>query len=207
MLIGITSFHFIAAGVQFWVTAYCMRVLHDKLEDTMVSFVSVALTAPTLGVFTGGWLVDRIGGYKKELRRVTRYCTVLAILAVMAAAAVWFSHSLKALIPSLWMLMFLGSAVLPPGTGIIVSVVPAKHRGLASALATGMFNLFGYCLAPIITGSVGHFFGLRYGFACILIMPLVGYICMVQAQTAADSLQKSRDRIGTLTGFEPKGFV
>jgi MFS family permease len=201
MVAGVSSFHFIAAGLQFWATAYCVRVLHDDLGATMVSFVSVALTAPTLGVFTGGWLVNRMGGYRKELRRVTRYCTVLAILSVMAAVAVWCSTSLGALIPSLWVLMFLGGAVLPLGTGIIISVVPLQHRGLASALATAAFNLFGYCLGPIVTGSVGRFFGLRYGFGCILIMPLVGYICMVQAQNAADILQKSRDRIGTVRGF------
>ena len=100
-------------------------------------------------VFFGGWLVDVCGGYRGPKQRVValRICTFLALCGCVMATPVTFSTNIYVVVTLLWSVLFCGGAVLPACSGIVVSIVPRRHRPVSSSLSLVVFNLFGYCLS------------------------------------------------------------
>ena len=66
-------------GVQFWGTSYMLVGLSAPTALVNTMFVCCAGTAPTMGVFFGGWIVDYIGGYIGSSQRVSvlKLCVVM----------------------------------------------------------------------------------------------------------------------------------
>jgi len=64
-----SALYFVVTGVQFWGTAYMALVLKSPVAEANMTFILCAATGPTFGVFFGGWLVDRSGGYKGARQR------------------------------------------------------------------------------------------------------------------------------------------
>ena len=94
-------------------------------------------------------MVDVCGGYRGTKQRVValRICAMLALVGCVMATPVTFSANIYVVVALLWMVMFCGGAVLPACSGIVVSVVPRRHRPVSSSLSLVVFNLFGYCLS------------------------------------------------------------
>jgi len=82
-------------------------------------------TAPVLGVITGGFIVDRMGGYKGARRtaRALQVCTVLGMLAMATGFTAAFIDQFALVLLNLWLMLFFGAAVLPACTGIFISEV------------------------------------------------------------------------------------
>ena len=60
------SVYFVVTGIQFWTTAYMIKVLHEDVNTTMIMFTFVAISAPVAGVAVGSAFSDFSGGYKGE---------------------------------------------------------------------------------------------------------------------------------------------
>ena len=76
-------------------------------------------------------------------------------------------------IPSLWLLLFFGAALIPTCTGVIVNSVPKVYQSASSSLSQLIFNLGGYFLAPIASAYFMDCFedkvdGLKWGYRVIL---------------------------------------
>jgi len=74
-----TCLYFVVTGVQYWVPSYMLVAINNSTEIVNLSFIICAGTAPTSGVFFGGWLIDRLGGYKTQEQKIItlKACFVL----------------------------------------------------------------------------------------------------------------------------------
>jgi len=162
VVLGLCSLFFVVTGVQFWATAYLIRVLGAPTHQVMAGFVLTAATAPLSGVMFGGYFVDKYcGGYKGEeacalsVRACLGFGTLATASAAMAAAT---TETLWIGVLLLWALLFWGGACLPPMTGIFIDAAPAKLKPLASSISMLCFNLLGYALSPLLSGwMMGYF--------------------------------------------------
>ena len=53
-VLGLASLFFVVTGIQFWVTAYMVVVLGRTQAEVTPAFGVVSITAPILGVISGG---------------------------------------------------------------------------------------------------------------------------------------------------------
>lgn len=154
---------FVVTGVQFWGTEFLIRVMEGGQKQVMIMFMLTSATGPIFGVLLGGYLTDKMGGYKgSSKQRLVALKTVLACAgfanaaAVLACAAVGAGMYVSIL--GLWLLLFFGGACLPALTGIFIDAVRPESRALASSLSQIAFNILGYFCAPFISGAAMQFF-------------------------------------------------
>ncbi|KAG1691375.1 hypothetical protein DVH05_027037 [Phytophthora capsici] len=156
IVFGLTTVYFVVTGVQYWSTIFMIKSLHASKYLVNALFVVVSGTGPILGVFFGGWLIDRYGGYigVEQRAKALGICMILGLTAFCISAVTTFFDDIYMTAGFLWLLLFFGGAILPACTGIFISVVPAEHRALASSFSVMVFNLFGYALSPYLTGLI-----------------------------------------------------
>ncbi|KAL4169077.1 hypothetical protein KRP22_010006 [Phytophthora ramorum] len=156
IVFGLTTVYFVVTGVQYWSTIFMIKSLHASKYLVNALFVVVSGTGPILGVFFGGWLIDRCGGYigVEQRAKALGICMILGLTAFAISSVTTFFDDVYITAGFLWLLLFFGGAILPACTGIFISVVPAEHRALASSFSVMIFNLFGYSLSPYLTGLI-----------------------------------------------------
>ena len=107
LCLALSSLYFVVTGVQYWGASYLtislgrflVTILIDWLRVYSVGvspltvnalFIFCAATAPTSGVFFGGWFVDMyVGGYRGKIQRTS----TLEISCVFGRLAVYCSHA------------------------------------------------------------------------------------------------------------------
>jgi hypothetical protein len=70
VFVAMAALYFVVTGVQYWGTSYLLVALGAPRPLVNLLFIACAATAPTTGVFFGGWAVDCCGGYKGARQRV-----------------------------------------------------------------------------------------------------------------------------------------
>jgi MFS transporter, Spinster family, sphingosine-1-phosphate transporter len=123
-----------------------------SMVNTM--FVICAGTGPTLGVFYGGWVIDRVGGYIGSKQRLIslKICFTTGICAGIFATIAALVENFYLFICCLWLILFFGASLLPACTGMLVSVVPRQYRPVSSSLSIFIFNIFGYSFSLFLSG-------------------------------------------------------
>lgn len=114
----------------------------------------LGMQGPTLGVFFGGWVVDLSGGYRGAHQRVValELCTIFGGLACIFSLPITFLDDIFTVVALLWVVLFFGGSLLPACSGMIVSIVPREYRPTSASLSMVVFNLFGYCMALLLSG-------------------------------------------------------
>jgi len=149
------SVFFVVTGIQFWSTAYMIRILKADKTVVMLVFTICCLTGPIAGVAMGSYLSDKNGGYKgKNVLTAIQLCAAFGVLASIFAFPIGFVGSLYYMTPLLWFLLFSGAMIIPTGTGIIVNAVPKKYMSASSSISQLIFNLGGYFAAPVVSAFV-----------------------------------------------------
>ena len=120
---------------QFWITEYATEGLNVDAKTVLWSFSFVSITAPTLGVFMGGWYIDRQGGYKDEMVLTLRICCYFTAAASAAAVPAIYSVDFSTVMTSLWTILFFGGALLSPATGVCINAVHPELRSFSSAMS------------------------------------------------------------------------
>uniref|UniRef100_A0A0G4HC48 Major facilitator superfamily (MFS) profile domain-containing protein n=1 Tax=Chromera velia CCMP2878 TaxID=1169474 RepID=A0A0G4HC48_9ALVE len=153
--LGMSCLYFVVTGIQFWVTKYLTLVLNvDKLMVVSL-FTFVSITAPTAGVFLGGIACDRLGGYRGRRRTTAlKMSAVFAGSAASCAILAAFASSLPFFVLFLWLCLFNGAALAPVSLGVVIAAVPSQMRSLSSAFSQLLYNLLGYCAAPLVAAAV-----------------------------------------------------
>jgi MFS family permease len=93
----------------------------------------------------------------------------------MCATFAAFADNFVYFVISLWLILFLGGSVLPACSGMLVSIVPRRHRPTSSSLSVFFFNMFGYFFSVFLSGyfmDVSFLFDLA--FLLILKVEIVG---------------------------------
>ncbi|GJD12076.1 hypothetical protein Gasu2_61890 [Galdieria sulphuraria] len=165
---------FTIEGIRYWVVIYRQEVYFDILSSIVFVFVIVSVTAPIIGVLIGGHLIDSLGGYKQP-EALSRSLRVICVFGFLAFIPAWFCvlkspSNLLFFGISIWLIIFFGAAMVAPLTGIMVSAVAYEHRSVSSAMSLLINHIFGYFAAPLVTGCISQFYGIRIGFPCILLL-------------------------------------
>lgn len=182
VVLSLCGFYFVVSGVQFWATDYLTTELKGDKYEVYLLFVATSATAPIFGVFFGGWIVDKMGGYKGGVQRsnAMRLNVLWGFLACCAAAPAPFINNIYVVVIVLWFLLFFGGAVLPSATGIFIAAVPYRARPLASSLSVTAFNLLGYCLSPLVSSVVMEVTeSYRWGFTVTLYWSLPAMLLLL----------------------------
>ena len=172
VVLTLSTMYFVVTGIQFWVTKYLTDEkdgLGYNLVMVGIGFAVVSATSPVAGVIFGGKSVQRIGGYK-NVYAALQLCSYFAFAAVMAAVATAFVTIFWLIMITIWLLLFFGGAIVPVLTGILMAVTPQQLQPLASSMSITVFQILGYCLAPVLCGVIAEQkeFGLRGGFRVVL---------------------------------------
>ncbi|CAI2362379.1 unnamed protein product [Moneuplotes crassus] len=172
--LALCALYFVVSGIQFWTTAYFLKVMKMNPSLVMIFFTFCSITAPLAGVSLGSWIIDLKGGYKGEnMLSAIKTCTVFGACALVFALPVGFCEKIIFVVPSLWLLLFFGASLIPTCTGVIVNSVPKIYQSASSSLSQLIFNLGGYFLAPIASAYFMDCFedreiGLLWGYRVIL---------------------------------------
>ena len=177
--LGMTSIYFIVTGIQFWITKYLIEILSVEPIIVNIIFSIISITAPLSGVLFGGTLSDRYGGYKgKNERKALQMCAAFGILAFFFGIPMGFMFQITYLSVLLWTFLFFLAAIIPMGTGIMISCVPKDCQATSSSMSQLIFNLLGYFSAPMITGFImdrfedeklGFIWGMRVIFFWVIV--------------------------------------
>lgn len=216
ILIVLSSLYFIVQGIQVWVSDYLKQnfVLPGETQEefdelVMGVFSLVALTGPAVGVIAGGIVVDMYGGYNGLRARVTTLKLMLgaATLASICAISLGFikggsgMREFWGFVVLMWLVLCSGGAIVPPGTGIMLTVVPAEMRAFASSVGQGFYNIFGFGMGSLLPGvaiSMMPFESPRlrrqYGMMVLFGSSFFAWLSLVYMVVQQESLKKSRSK-------------
>ena len=154
LLGAMTCLYFTVTGIQYWGTKYLIVSLNAPFLLVNVLFIICAATGPTSGVFFGGYFIDSFGGFKGSKQRILslEICSIFGILAALFSIPITLVSNLYVAVLCMWLVLFFGGSTLPACSGIIVSIVPKRHRPTSSSLSLIIFNLFGYFLSLFSSG-------------------------------------------------------
>jgi len=115
---------FVVYGIQFWGTYYMIQTMDITIYEAMIAYFVITITAPVMGVLFGGSLLDHMGGYKGENKMIAlKMCLLFSGCCVIIAVPAGFVYSIWIFGPLLWLEIFFGASVIPPGTGLVVDSV------------------------------------------------------------------------------------
>lgn len=200
---------FTVEGIRYWVVIYRTEVFNDDLGTVVAAFTLVSCTAPILGMFMGGGIIDRCGGYRNKegvarSMRILMYFSLFAgpSAALMLLGDLGTTSSLKFFAISTWMLLFFGGAHVAPLTGIMIGVVPAQMRPLSSAVSLLVNHIVGFFFAPFGVGIISNLRGIKLGFQTVIAMSAVAIMFGFLGWLAAEKellLSKSQKEDGRHT--------
>ena len=203
---GMCSIYFIVTGIQLWMTKYLIEILEGEqlLVNTIFSIISV--TAPLSGVILGGTFSDQYGGYKGENAiKAIKMCIAFGFISFVFAFPMGFLFQLIYLCILLWTFLFFGAAIIPIGTGIMISSVPKDCQATSSSISQLIFNLFGYFSSPMLTGYImdrfidkrqGFIWGMRVVFWWViftLIFFILSYFILVDKYQKLKTIEESEE--------------
>ncbi|OMJ84676.1 hypothetical protein SteCoe_14132 [Stentor coeruleus] len=159
LTLSLCCMFFVVSGIQYWITQYCIKVLHAKKIFVIIGFIIISTTAPIFGVITGGWVTDYYGGYKgKNILTAMRICFAFGSMAFISAIPSCFVQTVFVEIFLLWLLLFFGGCIVPAATGIIVNSVHKEFQSSSSSISQLIFNFGGFFLSPLMSAVIMDLF-------------------------------------------------
>lgn len=127
---------------------YLINIVKLSEVESDLSFILSTMTATPLGLFTGGLIIQKIGGY--ENYRSTMYCIICTLLCTTFGLMTGvFGERYIPTLCFIWMYLFIGSSIVPSLLGVVVSSVELNLKGTANSLCLCITNILGYTPAPI----------------------------------------------------------
>jgi NNP family nitrate/nitrite transporter-like MFS transporter len=130
-------------GLASFLTGY----FHEQYQLSRVTagdFTTVVIVAGSLLRPVGGWLSDRIGGYRLLIALLAGFAACLAIVAMTPPAFVALA------------VLFVGMGLLGMGNGAVFQLVPQRfpdRMGIATGIVGAAGGLGGFFL-PAVLGAV-----------------------------------------------------
>lgn len=180
-VVSLTSLYFVATGLQNFVTQYLREPpFSASMTAIMIGFGSAVVSAPVCGVIAGGILLDRIGGYKRNLRRVAVFVLAWGLCAVLFSVICIFVRTTRGFLLVMSVVLFCGGALIPPGAGLTMASLPDHLRSVGAAFSQTIYNLLGNFSGPLVCGFVADVTGnLRYGIITLLLSSALGVVPIV----------------------------
>lgn len=174
-MLAICCLLFVVTGIQFWISDYMQTVLKFDPKIVFITFATVSITAPTIGVLAGGILIQKLGGYTNKT--ALSACFKISILAACSAIFLPLVDNIIIFVVLIWLLLFFGASIVPGLTGIMLSSTQEKTKEIAMSITHLCYNLIGYLPSPFLYGLVCKYTGgitSRYGLGFILLWSYFG---------------------------------
>ena len=132
-------------------------------------------------------------------------CIAFGFISFVFAFPMGFLFQLIYLCILLWTFLFFGAAIIPIGTGIMISSVPKDCQATSSSISQLIFNLFGYFSSPMLTGYImdrfidkrqGFIWGMRVVFWWViftLIFFILSYFILVDKYQKLKTIEESEE--------------
>lgn len=183
-LSGICCLLFIITGIEFWITDYMTTILHQDVDKVFITFAVVCITAPTLGVLIGGYVIENLGGYTDK--RALQTCFHFSVVAGCCGLPLPLINSFWVFTTLMWFTLFFGGSIMPGLTGILLSTIDNATKEASNSITHFCYNLIGYLPAPVLYGIVCNITGgkkSRWGLVMLMSFTIIGMY----------SLRKARD--------------
>lgn len=148
-------------GLMFWLPSLLQRSFGLPLLQTSWYFGAIVLIGGILGIWSGGWLVDRLGPARKSA-----YAIVPAVALLLAAP----TYTLAIFAPNLtvaFLLFTLGQVLGLVGASPIATaiqhVVPSSMRTTTFATGALISNVIGLGFGTVILGVMSDAMTATYG--------------------------------------------
>ena len=145
-------------------------------DEVYYYYAITCLTAPFLGIITGGCIFSSIGGYNSP----KTFPLILSVgcCCLLVSMPAPFVSSKFAYYCLIWLLLYLGAFMLPAMTGIMLNSVSEENKTPANSIANLFYNLFGYMPAPFVYGLISsmgddRIKGSRYAMGCLMGVTLI----------------------------------
>ncbi len=143
---------FISTAIQFWTSSYLINVVKIEQKVVFVAFVVSCITAPTLGILVGGYIVHKCGGY--EGRKSLFICSIYGLFALLTGIPIVFCNDILSFAIFLWLFLFFGGSIVPNLMGIILSSLPHQMRAAGNSVTLFITTVLGFLPAPIVYGII-----------------------------------------------------
>lgn len=163
-------------------------------------FTFTSLSAPTLGVITGGSLIHHYGGYSSPI--ALKISCLMAFMALAVGVPVPFVTNFIFFFVLIWLLLFFGGFIVPVVTGILLISVKPHERTIANSLANLSYNLFGYLPAPFVYGFICTLTGgnqSHYGMIFLMFMTVPASIFLLMAYIKGNEYESTNGLLKDLT--------
>ena len=160
-------------------------LLHQNADKVYITFAIVCITAPTLGVLIGGYIIGNLGGYTDK--RALQTCYHFSVIAGCCGLPLPIVNSFWLFTTLMWFTLFFGGSIMPGLTGILLSSIDEDSKEASNSITHFCYNLIGYLPAPVLYGIVCNITGgkeSRWGLVMLMSFTLVGMYCL---KTAKDS--------------------
>lgn len=148
-------------GLATWIPSVLERSFHLGLIARGQFLSSVIVTGGCVGVFSGGWLADRLGvldrGWYAKLPAVAWLITAPTFAAGLMVQNLWLAWPLL-LIPNALNILWLGPVITA-----VQHLVPPRMRATASASFLLINNLIGLGVGPPLIGHLSDVLKRTYG--------------------------------------------
>ena len=178
-MFGISCSLFVVTGIQFWISDYMQEVIHFNSSETYIIYTLVCISAPTLGVLTGGILIQYLGGYTTG--KAIDACSKLTFIGFICACFLPIFEIPVFFIIIMWLLLFFESSVTPGLTGLMIASIPDNYKELGNSITQLCYNLIGFLPSPYIYGLVSSYGGgdSKWGLSVIILWSFFGFISLI----------------------------
>ena len=182
-MLGISCMLFVVTGIQFWISDYMREVMNIPSSKVYIIFSIICITAPTLGVLSGGFFIQYLGGYTNKM--ALDACFKISIIAAGCGIFLPFFDIIAVFVIFMWLLLFFGGSITPGLTGVMIAAIPENSKEIGNSLSQLFYNLIGYLPSPFIYGLVCKYTGgskSRWGLGVLVIWGFLGVICLYFAR-------------------------
>lgn len=182
-MFGISCMLFVVTGIQFWISDYMQEIMNISSSKVYIIFSIVCISAPTLGVLSGGIFIQYLGGYTNK--RALDACFKISIIAGICGICLPLIDYATFFVIFMWLLLFFGGAITPGLTGIMIASIPENSKEIGNSLTQLFYNLIGYLPSPFIYGLVCKFTGgskSRWGLAVLVLWGIFGVVSLYFAR-------------------------
>jgi len=101
-----------------------MEIIGISEDVADISFIVVAISAPTTGAIIGGIIIKKLGGYSSPY--ALPFAALWGVIVVVSGLLFIFLNSFLASVPLLWIVFFAGGVTMPTLVGIMLYNLPEE---------------------------------------------------------------------------------
>ena len=194
-MLGISCMLFVVTGIQFWISDYMQEVMNIPSSKVYIIFSIVCISAPTLGVLSGGLFIQYLGGYTNK--KALDACFKISIVAAGCGIFLPLFDIPVFFVTFMWLLLFFGGSITPGLTGIMIASIPENSKEIGNSVTQLFYNLIGYLPSPFIYGLVCKYTGgskSRWGLGVLILWGIFGVISLYMARKYDFLFYKSENK-------------